>query len=330
MRSRFGSSATQAGSVLAAYARSRMRSAIRTPTRTVTRTKRLTQNSTETRGGSESSFYLTRPAKGIARSTGKNAKLIFVANGNSIINSGGGAQVATDLGIIGDFGHLLAIMNLTQNQEYLISTPVGYRTQRIMLTSCFAEYAYSNATNAVARGVLFDIVPRMDIYNSTTDPGLPVNAWGTGVADESALTATSGPLVVGMTPFASHRFNLFYKVVKVTNVILAPGQTHYHRVNYKMNVILDNTKVQQTNVVSLKNTSLHHMGVFYGQPVTDSGSGVTVEPVKILTIQRFQYQFTYAPSNATQLSYINTLSTIPSANLENMATGAASVFARVT
>ena len=51
------------------------------------------------------------------------------------------------------------------------------------------------------------------------------------LADEGTYDNTN----IGVVPFTSNLFTSFFKVCKVTHMLLAEGQTHVHRVNFKPN-----------------------------------------------------------------------------------------------
>lgn len=306
--------------------RGRAREATRVRTRTATRTKSLTQQAKETRGGSESSFYKSVPGKPLAVNSKKLARNTYVLTTNSKQDSTPGVQAAFEIGAIGDLASLQGIMNTALLEQYTTLTPPGYKTERILIKSCVAEHAYTNSTNAVCRGVLYDIVPRQDIYNTSTDPVNSVLAWGFGSIEQSG---TNMPGQVGCTPFMSQKFVHYYKVLKITNVILAPGQTHYHRVTYKMNHVLHNTVLQQANVAQLKGLTMPQLAVFYGQPVNDAGTGVTTEAVHILCISKYQYESTFLPNNMSLTNFTVGLSNTGGTTLEDVVTGATATFAKV-
>lgn len=301
----------------------------RVATRTMSKTKRLNQGVHESRAGSDSKFFLSYKPTRIGKLTGKMAKVARTINQNTIYSGGAGVQRVIDVDACFDVTTSTNLMNQCILQQYGTSTPVGYKTERILYKSCLAEYAYTNSTNAVCRMLLFDIVPRTDIYNTSGDANSPVNAWSDGFSDEISGGTGGQAQIVGAMPFASVKFCHFFKVLKITNINLAPGQMHVHRVKHTPNKIINNEVLSQGNVSSLRGLTLHHMGVFYGQPVLDAGGGVTTEATKILCIRKFSYEVSYLPNNMTSLVMNNNLSATAGANIEDMVTGAAAAFAAV-
>ena len=54
----------------------------------------------------------------------------------------------------------------------------------------------------------------------------PNQAWVAGEQDEGAAATNSG--VIGSTLFQSSLFTAYFKVLKATHQLMAPGQTHVH------------------------------------------------------------------------------------------------------
>ena len=311
-----------------------LRNSLRTPkrTRTMTMTKRepLRQKAKESRGGSESAYSKSVVPRGVPSLIAKLAKNVYITNNNSVIDGGAGLQTVSDVQGISDYAALNAIM-LSALAQYLPggSPPMtAYKTERVMITKVFAEHMYTNSSNAVVRGLLFDVEPRQDIYNSGSDPISPAQAWIAGAADQSNGNTSSS--FVGALPFSSNKFTHFFKINKITELILAPGQTHYHRVTYRCNKVLTNIILQEGNVNYFRGLSMNQLAVFYGQPVPDStGAAVTTEAVHILTVSKFQYESSYMMNNVSTISRGNALSATAGANLEDIVTGAAAAFAKV-
>lgn len=294
----------------------------------MTRTK-LNQGVHETRGGSESSFSIHQKAKGLGKFTQKLQKLSFIGNSSAIRTQTAGSQFvgleyapfsAFDCGVL---------MAQALTQQYGSLTPTGFQTEKIFMKSAKVEYAYNNNTNDQVRMVLYDIVPKKDIYNTAGDAQDPVTSWANGLTHQGV--ATSSPqTIVGSTPFGSEMFCHFWTIKKITNVTLAPGQTHYHRTKIVVNKTVSNEDIQQGNLAYLKNCSAAHVSVGYGAPcLTAVGSGVTTEATKVLSVVKIEYEFTYLPNNMSTTKVTNTLAVTTTGNIENMVTGAAGTFAAV-
>lgn len=299
-------------------------------TRTLTATKKkLNQGVHESRAGSDSFFFLSHKPSRIGKFTGKMSKISRTVNSNAIVTSTAGRQTITDIGSCFGYTDTQNMMNQAIVQQYGSSTPTGYKTERILYKSALCEYTYTNSTNAVARLLLFDIIPRTDIYNTAGDANSPKNSWDDGINDEIAGGGANNSQFVGSMPFASEKFCHFFNIKKITTVNLAPGQMHVHRVKYSPNKILTNELLSQGNVVYFKGLSLNHMMVQYGQPVLDNSGGVTTEATKILCVSKWSYEFTFLPNNMTTTVITNTLGLTAGANLEDIATGASAAFAAV-
>lgn len=328
---RGGGSNTTAAAVRAARVGTRLANRMknRIGSQTKTQTQRLNQVAKETRGGSESSYQLTVAPRGVGAPISKMNKNAYIVTINGVQQTTAGSQSLIDTGSIGDLASITNMFTQALTTQYGTATPKGYKTERLMFTKCFAEYAYTNSSNAVVRGYLYDIVPRQDIYNNSLDPISPTNAWVQG-AQDSTGSASSGANVPGSLPWNSSKFTHFFHIKKITAVILAPGQTHYHRVTYRMNKIVSNEILAQSNINLIRGMSMSQMAVWYGQPVVDStGLAVTTAALKVLSVSRFQYSYTYMSNNISTLTFSNGIIQTAGTNLEDVVTGATAAFATV-
>lgn len=300
-------------------------------TRTLTRVKKLNVKAKENRGGSESTFTLVRKIKNpVVRKLNKNlTKMFATVNNSAILTQNAGLQgVSTVTSCFGNVD-LIQISNATLNQQFGGLTPTGYKTLQVLLESVECECIYTNNTNAVTRMMLFDIIPKRDIYTTSGDPSDPTVAWNVGLQHEITGATANQHQIVGAMPFDSALFTQFFTIKRITHVTLAPGQTHHHRIKFAPNKFYNMERVEVGNTAYFKGASLVHMAVQYGEPCLDNAAGVTTEATKILTVCKKHIKWTYIANDMTTTVVSNNLAGTAGLNIENVITGAAAAFAAV-
>ena len=204
------------------------------------------------------------------------------------------------------------------------STTIG-RTQRVLLESCTSSTLYRNQSNNDAYLTLYDICARRDMNASDTNNS-PNVAWYAGTADTGAVTLS---LAVGATPFNSPKFTQFYKVVKVTHIILPAGGTHDHRVNISPMRLVNNEIFQDSQNVG--GLTYFTMAVFYGAPVNDATTktNVSIGSTAIDYCQTKQYRYTYMQDSTTSNYQSSTgFGTITTESIEQDESGLVSTVAQ--
>ena len=103
----------------------------------------------------------------------------------------------------------------------------GNVTRKFLLESVSGEVMLQNQCNMNFRVILYDIIARRNIDSQTSlnwGVWAPTYAWQLGEQDEgsAALNAT----IIGSTPFQASLFTTYFKVLKATHQLMAPGQTH--------------------------------------------------------------------------------------------------------
>lgn len=112
--------------------------------------------------------------------------------------------------------------------------------------------------------IIYDIMCRKDVSNSTIgDPG---SAWSQGATDTTG--SSNSPTYLGSTPWQVEVFNQYYKVCQVTNVVLAAGGTHVHKVRLNPKKIISSAYAQYTQY-GFKDVSYYCMIEIHGSPAND-------------------------------------------------------------
>lgn len=178
------------------------------------------------------------------------------------------------------------------------------KTCKTLIESCTENTIYRNQQKNDCYLTLYDMVARRDAGSNTTDYN-PINAWYDGLPDTGASSLMA--YQVGATPFHCPRFTQFFKVTKVTHIILPAGGTHEHRVHYEPNRVLNQETIQINQ--NLRNLTHYTIAVFYGSPENDAinTSQVSIGPVALDVIQTKQYKWTYIADVTTTNSYTQNL-----------------------
>lgn len=305
----------------------------RTRTRTMVRPKHQKGLALPNRSGSESSYKLMLPEKGILKKVADKIRpMTLTYNGGFVQSQNFGQQMVSQLGAIYDRGDCHNMVNSATVQEFGSSIPPGYKNLQIFLKEGYAEYHIANVTNGVLRITLYDVLPRRDCYQDIG--GAPLDAagaWQSGMIQQQFNGSTSTYNDVGCRPYDSAQFNDFFKVKCVTHVDLAPGQIHWHRVKWcpKKFLSRDIIDADNSSITCYKGLTLYTLAVTVGQPIHDAASGVTTTNPKIEWVQNISYHYSYVANNVTNTYVQATLSTSAQLNFESLVTGASAAFSAV-
>ena len=102
------------------------------------------------------------------------------------------------------------------------------------------------------RVVLYDIIARRSLDSQTAitwGPWAPTQAWGMGEQDAGVNIGNNAYL--GSTPFQSPQFTTYFKVLKATLQLMAPGQTHVHRINSFKSIVSFANSLTAANNLSI-------------------------------------------------------------------------------
>lgn len=250
------------------------------------------------RGGSESSFYYTsrKIPRGFPGLKGALSDNYYVINAAGRL----GASVGTQNSVIAN-----RMFNTTDLQT--ISTSVGgaNSTVRWLARKCSSETMITNQDSGNCRITIYDIIARRD-SNSSVNTSDPVVAWNNSYLDEGGANANSA--LVGTLPFSSDLFTQFFKVLKVTTILLGAGQTHFHRISFKLNKVIDQETVKYVTS-SLKGTTCYQMVVVSGVPYNDvtTTTQVSTGACNVDWVSRREYKYTWLADNTTTFSSSNNL-----------------------
>lgn len=158
---------------------------------------------------------------------------------------------------------------LSNDLQLIFNLVTGGNTSNKMLyMDCSSEIMFTNDKRSLVKFAIYDIVARRD---STVGP--PTDAFSDGLTDTQSSAGQTSFSRIGALPFSSPRFTQYFKVLKVSHGMLTEGQTHCHRVNYKINKVINGEVVSNTEK-NLKGITCFSMIVFYGQPITATNSTI--------------------------------------------------------
>ena len=211
------------------------------------------------------------------------------------------ATIGTQSSIIAGQAYTAADINSIQ------TSGSSNKTFKTLLESCTMKTIYRNQANNDAYLTLYDVVARRDMSPSDTNYNNPIAAWYNGITDTGTTSTMTSQ--VGATPFDCPKFCQFYKVVKVTHIILPAGGTHEHRVHYEPNRLF-NTSITQDST-NMRGLTYFCAAVYYGAPDNDSvtKTQVSTGQVAIDMVQTKQYRFTYLLDATTNNTFTQSLPT---------------------
>jgi hypothetical protein len=269
-----------------AYMRSKKK-----PSRTTTSLNQRAEQ--DGNGGSFSKFFYGRYALKMPMSVKQQ-----LAHNYRLVNS---AAQATSTAGFQQITPVATMFNSTDINTFSNAGP----GQNVVCFGVRCETIFTNATNATVRITLYDIVARKDINNSSVNT--PDLAWKQGEADDGGNSTSYN--IVGVTPFSSKSFTEFFKIKKITHVLLGQGATHIHRVNFFPNRQISYGAFNYGAV--WKDLTCYTMMVSHGQ-VSDAitgGGGASIGASKINYVQVKEYETGFLSDASTTFSSGNTLPT---------------------
>lgn len=271
-----------------------------------------------------------KPVGLLSRIGGKLQSSTYATNNDGVATSTAGLQGVWNFGTVFSPAHLASIQGICATQAGLAGTAYLNNAMNIFVKSCHSELQLQNSSNAVVRIQLWDVINRRDAYKDAQGNALvPYEAFKQGLTDQTSTAPANNQLLLGSRPTDSTLFNQFFKVKRVTYTELAPGQVHYHRINYKIMRRINNEMFTAQNLNGIKGWSITTLMIMYGEPVGDNVGGCTVAAGRINTVSSTNYHFDFLASASATSSVTNQLATTTTGNIENLVTGATAAYAAV-
>jgi len=247
-------------------------------------------------GGTFTSVYMKKPLtpwlKGMKKATASN---FSYTNSSLRMSTASAAQT------------YLTVSQTFNAQDLALLFQSTNSTCRTLIESVTENNLYRNQSNNDCFLVIYDVIARRDMSNTTTDY-VPSQAWYNGAPD-TGMTSTN-TLAPGATPFAVPRFTQYYDVKKVSHIILPAGGCHNHRIHYEPNRMISR-EVLADNNQNVKGLTMYSLAVIYGAPDNNlTGSTVTSGSAVIDFVQTKQYKWTYMTDAVTNNNYTNNLAVV--------------------
>lgn len=224
----------------------------------------------------------------------------------------------------------------------------GNNARRLLARNMYGEITFTNCTNSVLYVQLYDVMSKRELTSTSSVQAPVINphtAWQSGLA----LIGNSNPgaSMVGTYPTKVPNFRDYWKVCKVTKHMLSPGEVHKHKVYYKINKIIPQTRVDKANRYA--GLTYATMLNCFGTPIDGTGQttssqdyydaagnmqantvvngNITTSPVHINLIYHCRYQYQWVGDTDQDTSYTNTITKAGDAGYEVMPnTGVAAAF----
>jgi len=119
---------------------------------------------------------------------------------------------------------------------------VNDQHRKIFLSSFQSEQMITNTCQIDIILEIYDLVAKVT-RNDTDGSGLsgtdPITIWTAAISREADTLTGQAYTLMGAKPTQYKWFNMNYDVVKKTTVEMAPGRTHRHTINWKVNRLID-------------------------------------------------------------------------------------------
>lgn len=245
-----------------------------------------------------------------------------------------GRQEAVDAVIL-DRDDVEALKNEISTYMQSGFSNVQMNSLRFLIKSFKIKYELKNFGKDSAYVDIYDCVPRRDVGADDNGPvNYPAIAFQQGIKDQAKSPDSTMYSKPGQTPFDSNQFNTFWKVVKVTRVILSPGGTHEHHVSGRPNYVFN----QALRIGSggtfycYKGLTTSTMFVVRGSIGLGDDATPTYENAEVAMIgaKTVEYAFVNTPANISQNLYTLATTLFTGMNMINPNTSELDSYGTVT
>lgn len=241
------------------------------------------------------------------------APSFYYINNVGTVTVGAGTQSPVTVGTTYSTADIINCLKYTWEQQFKLGAeaatgytgPTTNTCARTLLESCTEKLMLTNQSNAPAYIDVYDIVSRRDTKNASVD--LPTAAWTGGITDETGPTLTVTNSFVGSTPFAVELFTQYFKVLKITRINLAAGESAEH-VRKTQPMRLWNDEIDQY-LTNIRNLTHYCMIVPWGAACDNDNTTVSTSNVKIDYVYTKQYRSSALADNHTLLAGTNNIGT---------------------
>lgn len=218
-------------------------------------------------------------------------------------------QICNSARVTGNVGVQTSAVLLTMFSQSDLNTINGHlnagnKTNRILYDSCSANVHFTNQDQGNVIFEIYDVIARRDL--SSANVADPVTAWGNSYADEGGSNTDKN--LVGTTPFSSDLFTQYFRVKKITHVILSQGQSHQHHVHYYPRRLID-AEYTQYMQNGAKGLTCFTIIVARGAPYNDTTTKTQVSTgqVALDVVITKQYKYSFISDTTTTWFTSNSL-----------------------
>lgn len=208
-----------------------------------------------------------------------------------------------------DLGYLKNTLNEGSSQA----------TAKACYESCTAEIMLSNLTNTNLRVVIYDVVSRRDRYSNV----LPTieSEFDAAIFEENDTTGTTTCTALPFNIFTADRFTQFFKVLKMTHILMAEGQTHSHRVHWAPNKVMNGTQIT-CGGYNIKGLTCFQIIQVYGTPaeISETETVTTTDP-HLAVVCKKSYRYGYISNNYTTTNLETSLTNEGTCEIIDIASG---------
>ncbi len=188
------------------------------------------------------------------------------------------------------------------------STRTAVNSGRYYVDYVSSETKITNSSNVGVTLDIYEIIPRYNFDDVSSQLSSPLTAWLQGYVDSSpvGITGTSQvPLNIttyGAQPLDSDVFTSYFVIKKIFNVELPASTTHVHTSRYNICKMFDSSNILNSQATgSMKNFTKWTMVVAKGNPVHASADSDSVgtSPVFLDLTTSIRMQTYGAPGNDT-------------------------------
>jgi len=217
-----------------------------------------------------------------------------------------------------NFGDTISLFDqIDLEKMFLASNLVA--PAKVNFQSVTADLYLTNQSNANARLVIYDIIARRDqkVYTSGgADLTTPYKSLANG-------TLGGEVQLPGTTPFACPEFTQFYKVLKMTNIQLAQGQSHTHHIHFQPNKTINSILYESGFDMNIKGLTCYTLIQVQGLPCNDgtTTTNVVLNPVRIDAMWEKQYRYSWLSYNGNMFEHESNISNIQTPSIINIGKG---------
>jgi hypothetical protein len=153
---------------------------------------------------------------------------------------------------------------LVLNTPSIVTSYTSDEISRVVIEKSSGDVTLNNILLSNCYIIIYDIMARKDIAVTAIDS--PSVAWSQGDTDTGSGSAWS---FLGSTPWQSEAFNQYWEVRQVTNVVLAAGGTHVHKVRLNPNRQISASYATYTPY-AFKDLTYACMIEIHGSPANDT------------------------------------------------------------